>query len=155
MAEGKEPKEKKKSGPIPVSQNKLDAAGIDAILELIVEGWTYRQIAAKYEVGVARLCAWFAADTERSHACMRAREASAQAHEEAAEEEIVNAQDQFELSKAKELAIHRRWRAKMVNPRMYGERQQIDVNDITPKSQEEVDADLAKLIAKAAGNGKR
>lgn len=142
----------RKQRPAP-TRDKLDAAGLDAILTMITEGVTYRQIAAKYEMGVARLCAWMEADVERSQACARAREASAQSYEEMAEEDIQNASDVFELSKARELAIHRRWRAKVVNPKKYGDRQHIDVNDVTPKSDEEIDAALARMLSKVGNAG--
>lgn len=113
---------RRKSGPPPVAQNKLTAAGTKAICDLIIEGESYRQIAAKFAVGLATLVTWMESDPERSRACARAREMSAQTFDEQALDCIRNAADAFALSKAKEEAIHLRWRSKAANPRRYGEK---------------------------------
>ena len=105
-----------------MAREKLDAIGTQAIALRIADGSTYREIAGQAGVGLGTLCAWIESDPERSQACARAREISAQAFEERAEEEIQDAKDPFELAKAKELAIHWRWRAKAVNPQRYGEK---------------------------------
>ena len=107
-----------------VAQDKLNAIGSEQVAEWIADGRSYREIARTAEVGLGRLCMWIEADPERSRACARARETSAQAFEDQAQEYIHDAEDQFELSKAKELAIHLRWRAKVNNPRRYGDKVQ-------------------------------
>jgi tRNA U55 pseudouridine synthase TruB len=117
-----------KTGPAPVAQNKLDAVGEIYIADLIAMGTTYRAICAEIGVSLGVLCSWIESNPERSQACARAREISGQAHEERAQEEIESASDMFELSKAKELATHLRWRAKAVNPRRYGDKVQ---NELT------------------------
>jgi hypothetical protein len=43
-----------------------------------------------------------------------------------AEDVIAQAGEQFDLAKAKELAHHYRWRAKMANPREYGDKTSIE-----------------------------
>jgi hypothetical protein len=53
---------------------------------------------------------------------------AAQTYDEMAVEVVVEAADPFELAKAKELAVHYRWRAKAANPRKYGDKVQ---NEIT------------------------
>ena len=112
----------------PTSRDKLDAIGVEAIAEKIAAGETYRKITAEAQVSIGAFCAWIESDPERSQACARAREISGQSCDEKAEEEIANARDQFELAKAKELAVHWRWRAKAVNPRRYGDKVQTELS---------------------------
>lgn len=140
----KRPAIAKSRGPIPTAQMLLEAAGTEAIVTLITEGATYRGISARYGVGLATLVTWIGANPERSRACACAREASAQAHEERAEEDILNASDPFELAKAKELAVHRRWRAKVVNPKQYGDKVDVSATmDIRTVSDEAIAKQLA------------
>jgi hypothetical protein len=111
-----------------IAQNKLNAIGGEQVAEWIADGRSYRDIARTVEVGLGRLCHWIDADPERSQACARARENSAQSFEDQAQEHIENAVNQFELSKAKELAIHLRWRAKVNNPKRYGDKVQTELS---------------------------
>ena len=55
----------KRMGPEPVAQNKLDAAGIDAICTEIAECVTFRQIAKKYDVSLGVLSGWLAKHPEQ------------------------------------------------------------------------------------------
>ena len=110
----------------------LDSAGIEAVSDMIANGVTYRDIAAMYGIGLGRLCAWIEADAERSHACARAREVSGQAYDEMASQIISDAKDPFDLAKAKELAVHWRWRAKAVNPRRYSDKVQVGGSEDMP-----------------------
>lgn len=100
-----------------MGRERLDELGTEAIALKIADSATYREIAGEAKVGLGTLCAWIESDPERSQACARAREISAQGFEERAQEEIQAAKDQFELAKAKELAIHWRWRAAVTNPK--------------------------------------
>ena len=111
-----------KNRPPPVAQSKLDLLGSEEVARLIADGKTYREIAGTVGVGLGTLCKWIEADDERSRACARAREISAQAFEERAQEVLEDAADPFQLAKARELAAHWRWRAKAVNPRRYGDK---------------------------------
>lgn len=43
----------------------------------------------------------------------------------------------------------RKWLASKMAPKKYGDRQAIDINDVTPKTPEQVDARIAELLAKA------
>jgi len=113
---------RKKTGPPPVAQDKLTAVGLESICNDIIEGTTYRQIAAKHGVGLATLALWMESNPERSRACAKAREISAQTCDERALQGISDAKDKFQLDKAKEEAIHLRWRAKSVNPKRYGDK---------------------------------
>jgi hypothetical protein len=141
---------RKKPGAKPVAQNKLDALGVDWVVAAISDGKTYRHIANVAGVGLGTLATWIEADPERSRACARARELSAQAFEERAEEAIADAKDMFELAKAKELAAHWRWRAKAVNPKSYGDK--VDIKGelgLKALPQTQIDEELGKLLAKA------
>lgn len=141
---------KTKPGPAPIAQNKLDAAGVTAVCDMIIEGKSYREIAKHYAVGLATLATWIEADPERSHACARAREISAQTFDEQALEVIREAKDGFALSKAKEEAIHLRWRAKAVNPRRYGDKVAVGGADDLPPVQQAHTMSTEALLAIAA-----
>jgi len=113
------PAVRKKASP---AQDKLNALGAEVIVAKIKSGQTYREIADEVGVGLATLFDWIEASPERSHACATARESSAQAFDDMAIAELRGAADAFELSKAKELAVHYRWRSKVSNPRRYGDK---------------------------------
>lgn len=123
-----EPPKAKYQKPRP-AQDKLDAAGLDAICSHFKEGMGYGEISRKYGVGQARLFDWLAAVPERSARARAARSEAAASYEEQAARGIEEARDPFELAKAKELAYHLRWRASKVNPREYGEK--LDVTQTT------------------------
>jgi len=101
---------------------KLEALGIDAILQEVIAGNSFTNIAKAQNIGIASLLNWIEADPDR---IARAREARAQAAkiwDEKAEYVLQIAGDPFELAKARELASHYRWRAKAVAPRDYGDK---------------------------------
>lgn len=92
------------------------------ITEQLESGTTLAQISASCGKNRSMLTRWIQADEQRSALCARARQLGAAAHEEKAEDEIRRAGDPFELSKAKELAHHFRWRASKLAPREYGDK---------------------------------
>lgn len=108
--------------------NKLDAVGIGAICKRLIAGETQRAIAADIGVGAASLVEWIAADSERSARARSARIYAAESYSDMAEEELRNAEGQFELAKARELASHFRWKASKANPRDYGDKVQQEVS---------------------------
>jgi AcrR family transcriptional regulator len=114
---------KAKEGKAP--QQILNETGINQICEWITEGVSYRDIAKRLGISLGALTWWIDGKPERSHACACAREVAAQTYDEMALEVIESAADPFELSKAKEMAVHYRWRAKAANPKRYGEKQQV------------------------------
>lgn len=101
---------------------------IDAICDAILNGEMLSDIARSYGVSFAYLSKWISEDSDRSARAREARIAAAAAYEERAFDLIASAGDQFELARAKEMAHHLRWRASKINPRDYGDRQQVDVN---------------------------
>jgi hypothetical protein len=113
---------RKKPGPPPVAQNKLNAYGIDAVCSDIVNGESLRGIAARLQVDPSTLIWWIEEDPQRSTRARAARVLSARLWDQKAEEVIASAPDRFGLEKARELAHHYRWRAKAIAPRDYGDR---------------------------------
>lgn len=109
-------------GKGPKSGN-LDEA---AILARISGGETITEIALSLKMSRPLLCAWLDGDPDRSARARDARTRAAAAWDEKAEITIASASDGFELSKAKELAHHYRWRSSKIAPREYGDK--VDVN---------------------------
>jgi len=142
----------KKRLPKGEAANRLEALGIAAICERIIAGVTERSIAADAGVSVATFSEWIAKDNERSARAREARKQSAHQFAEKAEEEIRNAADPFELSKAKELAHHWRWRASKANPKEFGDKLAIGGADDLPPIKTLTDDQLEARI-KALENG--
>jgi exopolyphosphatase/pppGpp-phosphohydrolase len=105
---------------------KIDAFGLAAICEAILQPKPQRVIAEDLGVSSGSLVAWIAADPERSARVREARAQTALMWDDKATHVIEEAKDQFELAKAKELAHHYRWRASKIAPREYGDK--VDVN---------------------------
>ncbi len=137
---------KKKTGPAPEKANALDAAEAE-IIEAMRNGEGFRSIAARYGVSIGLLSSWSSANPERHHACLRAREDSADQCDEEAAQAIADAADAFELAKARELAVHLRWRAKSRNPRRYGDKVAVGGADDLPPIKTMTDD---QLVARAA-----
>lgn len=134
------------------AREKLDKYGIDAVCDWISGGESMTTIAGKAGVSIGSMLTWLNADPERSARAKEARIGTAKYWDEKAEVGIAEASDPFELSKAKELAHHYRWRASKIAPKDYGDKLElageIGVNRLTD---EQVDARLAALLAKAQG----
>lgn len=102
---------------------------IDHICDEIINGQSLSDIARGLGCSVAKVVKWIAADDQRSARARAARAESAKLWDEKATELIAAAPDVFELSKAKELAHHYRWRASKIAPREYGDKvEQIHAN---------------------------
>lgn len=126
----------------------LDAFGIDKVCDLLMAGDSQRKIAQTVGVGLATLVRWIAADVDRSARAREARIASARQFDEMAEEVLTKASDPFELSKAKELAHHYRWKASKASPKEFGDKIEIDQKTtLVDLTDEQLDARLAKLVA--------
>jgi hypothetical protein len=108
------------------ARDKLDAFGIDALVEAILSPLPQHEIARQVGVSPASLVEWIAADGERLARAREARAQTALMWDDKATAVIEEAQDQFELAKAKELAHHYRWRASKIAPREYGDK--VDLN---------------------------
>ena len=115
-------KTNKTSGPPPLARNKLDAMGVDTFCDQVASGETFRGIARQLGISLGSIITWVESDADRSARVSQARVQSAQVWDELAEEEIRKASDPFEITRARELASHYRWRAKVVSPRIYGDK---------------------------------
>lgn len=108
------------------AKEKIEQFGIDALCAKIVDGITLTNAATQIGVSIGTLISWLESDAERSARAREARMRSARIWDEKATEAIESAADPFELSKAKELAHHYRWRAAKISPRDYGEKLDVD-----------------------------
>lgn len=108
--------------PPATAAAKLDRFGIDAVCEAIVDRESLTAIASRVGVSIGSLITWLDADPERSARAKEARRATARAWDEAAEAKLDQAEDEFGLKKARELAHHYRWRASKIAPAEYGDR---------------------------------
>jgi hypothetical protein len=129
----------------------LDDHGIEAFVDDIIDGKSYAQIGMDLGVAKSAVNRWLAADPNRS---ARAREAliqSAQGEDDKAEMVLlghVKDADNQPLDPVirRELASHYRWRARVRNPREYGEK--IDINQRTTVvnlSNEELQRELERI----------
>ena len=95
---------------------------IDKIIEMIIDGYTFRAISKKLDVPLSTLYDF----TKRSEHSARTRDAleiSAQTYEEKAEEILIGADaSAYEMQRARELAQHYRWKASKRSPRRYGDK---------------------------------
>lgn len=98
---------------------------IDIIIDMIIDGDSFRTMASKLNVKLSTLHA-FTSLPEHSARIRNALEISAQSYEEMAEQVLISAEsDKNEIARARELAQHYRWKASKRNPRRYGDK--IDV----------------------------
>jgi transposase len=136
-----------KTSPPPLTgRGKLDALGIDALVEKIIEGKLQREICRDIGVAISSMVDWIAEDDERARRVKEARRAAARTYEEQAEQVIRDAAVRFELAKAKELAHHYRWRASRMDP-AYSEKVAIGAATDLPPLRSLSDADLDARIA--------
>ena len=109
----------------PKPKHKLDGR-LDEIIELIIDGHTYRTIAAHCRVSLSTLHAYLNLPEHSA----RAREAlnfSASTYADKAEQVIIDVDEQSEtgplsFQKVRELAHHYRWKAAKRAPKEYGEK---------------------------------
>ena len=104
---------------------------IDEIIELLIEGKSYRQIAEILKVKLTTLHDY----TSKPEHSARAREAleySATTFDDKAEEVLITAESSpTEIQRARELAQHYRWRAAKRAPKKYGDKVDVTSNGET------------------------
>lgn len=124
---GRAPVGVKKTGPgIAPAKDALDALGLDGVCARICDGDTMTGIAQSLGITFGSLSTWLEASPERSARTREARALAARQWDEQALTKIENASDAFELSKAKEVAHHLRWRATKIAP-AYSDRQAVEL----------------------------
>lgn len=102
--------------------SKLDKH-IDTIINRIIEGKTYRQIAEEFQVALGTVHNVLTS-TEHSARANQALALSASHYANQAEQVLKDAEaDKIEIQRARELAHHYRWMAGKRNPKKYGEAQ--------------------------------
>ena len=112
---------KKAAGTSPVARIQK-VGGEDFVIAALSDGETMTAIADKTGVTVGQLSVWLSQDDERSARAREARTLAARIWDEEAEQVVKAAGDVFELSRAKELAHHYRWRASKIAPKEYGDK---------------------------------
>ena len=120
------PRAIRRSGHFAIQAEKIDNFGIEALCDMFIEGVSITDSAKQLGVSKATLIRWVAEDADRSARAREARAEAAKLWDEKAEQGLEDAGDVFELSKAKELAHHYRWRASKIAPKIYGEKLQVD-----------------------------
>jgi hypothetical protein len=130
----KNPSTKKKTGPIPIAQNRLESIGIDAVCAMIGDGDSLTSIAEKANTTFGQLQTWLNNNPEYSARVREVRTLTARYWDEQAEGVIKNSSDNLTFSQARELAHHYRWRAAKIAPREYGDKitQEITGKDGAP-----------------------
>lgn len=111
--------------PPPVARDAIDAFGLDVICDNIADGKSLTSIAASIGVSKGSLLTWLTATTDRSARVVEARSVTAWHWDEEAQSVIEKAKaDPVEMTRARELASHFRWRASKINPKVYSDRVQ-------------------------------
>lgn len=113
----------------PEAQEKLDRKGVDWVCDRIEDGDSLTAIARTLDIGVSTFTRWIGADAERSARIASARRASALSMAHKAEAVLLDLDDDGSpaaIARARELASHYRWEAKMRNPRDFGEKVQTE-----------------------------
>ena len=106
----------------PAARDALDDFGVDRICELVREGMSLTEISERIGVSKGSLLGWMGAVPDRSARVQNARRDTAWHWDEEAEKTMKRAMnDQGELTRARELAHHYRWRAAKINPQ-YGDK---------------------------------
>lgn len=134
---------------------KIEAYGIENICDDIIDGKSYRDIAQSLGVGTSSLHAWLAVDPERS---ARARAALTESAMSCDDEALAVLKDpQVDPARAREIASHLRWRARVRDQAKYGEKLQVDQRtEVINLSAQEIARQRAEIqkkldAAKAAG----
>lgn len=132
----------------------LDALGIDGLCGLIVEGHSLTRIAQHVSVGKTTLLGWIAADPDRSARVREARRLSSESYADMAEDVLMQATTPVEVSRARELAQHYRWKASKMDPGQYGDKVQLDGSlNLNELDDEQLASRIARLAAAAGLSG--
>jgi hypothetical protein len=146
--------------PKGTASRNVDAYGLDAVCADISDGKSLTAIAKTACCSVGTLLTWIESDPERSARVRDVRAMTARLWDHKAVEMIEAAENPFELSKARDLAHHYRWRASKIAPRDYGDKLdlthggQIELNDAQLDAR--IAAQSAALVAairEASGGG--
>ena len=104
----------------------LEEVGIEKVGEFVQFGFTSIQIAAALGVSTFVLRKWITNNPEYGKELEIAKSFAAEEYVQQADDELKQASDAFELSKASERAKHRRWRAERIDKDQFGSTQNKD-----------------------------
>ena len=132
------------TGRNPEAQLKLDALGLEAFIDEILDGKSYRDIAREMGIGISAIARWLSVDSERS---ARVKAALTQTAVNCDDEALEVLRDKgMEPARAREIAHHLRWRARVRDPRQYGEKLEIDQKTtVVNLSNEELERELERI----------
>lgn len=99
---------------------------IGAVCAAIRDGNSLAEIARRTGVLRSSLTEWLQAEPERLARARDARAESAWHWDEKAEKLLADAKDPTQVPRARELAMHYRWRASKIAPRTYGDRLEVN-----------------------------
>ena len=126
----------------------LRALGVDAFLDRIENGEFVKQIARSMGLSSRTIRDWIKQEGAWDR-YLESRTIAAEAYDIKAEQVLTDAKTKEDISRARELAHHYRWRSAAINPGTYGSRQTIDLNTtVDDMTDEQVDAKIAALQAK-------
>jgi transposase-like protein len=138
---------KRKIRSVQTTRQKIVAFGIDAIIECLEEDKSYEDIAKTIGVRRSSVHEWVAADAERSARAKSALEFSADQCDLKAENILKNLPKngtRAEIAQAKELAEHYRWRARVRNPKRYGDKIELNGSlDVQTRDSQSLETALA------------
>lgn len=118
-------------GRPPVERDKVDAYGLPAVLQWLIEGNTLISLSREIGVDSSVLGQWIRMDEGRVRDVEQARILGAEGCDERglqALKELRPDATKGEIAQAMELAKHWRWRAEKRDPRQYGTRTNIDLS---------------------------
>lgn len=146
------PKKPRKKQPSP-AQDKIEAAGgIDALEEAMRNDVSIAQYAKRIGVSVGVLFEWMNKTPERSARAKAARIFSSQTADDLALkvlDDLKPDSTQAEVARAREMASHYRWRARVRNPAEYGDKIEATViREVSKLSDDELEAEAAALLAR-------
>ena len=130
----------------------LDSIGMDKVEEMILDDMSYAAISAALKVNKRTFENWIDADVVRSARARDARVKSSKQCDELALQALEAIDDDAPagmIARQREIASHYRWRAKVRNPKEYGDKVQVDA-EVKVETVDQVDAMLTLLVAKMA-----
>lgn len=134
------------------AEQALNIIGLDEICDRILGGESVRQLCGEFKVGVASFWRWVSLDAERSARVKSARQASAASIDEKALEVLQD--NSIPVDRAREIASHMRWQARVRDPRQFGEKLELSgelaLNNLSADELDARAATLAKQIAEAS-----
>lgn len=110
----------------PTAEQALDAFGIENLVDHILEGGTFRDLAEKLGISRSAIYRWVGLDADRSTRVHSARVSSAM--DLAEEARVVLRDKDIPIDRGREIASHCRWESRIRDPKQFGDKVQVDQN---------------------------